>query len=433
MKGLLYLCVLGAVGWLLIPAAVFGNGFDIYEQSAKAVGMGGAVTAQADEPAAIFFNPAGITQLDGTQVSVGACFVMPTMSFKSDGNPAMGTSLDQRWKIKDRTWPIPNGYVTHKVNDKVSIGLGTFAHFGLGVEWPNDWEGRFTPGTTKTVIVTTSISPVIAFKPSERLSIGFGPYIQFFDIELNNQAFVALPSPPLTPNRNRGQTVDARMTAEDWDWGWQAGLLVKIVDGLTFGASYLSEVRHRLNNGDQGLTSLANGALVSSQGCSSIFTLPATLRLGLAWKRGGWALEAGAQWTEWSSYKSLRADFDDGTFLDCRKRWHDVWTWRIGAQYRVSKYLDVRAGVFYDETPIPRSTLDPLVPSGDRVGYCGGFGLNLGKMTLDFGYNYIKDRSRRWNNPSGDVNVGPATLTRVTGRFEKAYAHLYSVNVTYRF
>jgi len=429
MRRLLCVCLLGTVGWFLAPASVFGNGFDIYEQSAKAVGMGGAVTAQADDPSAIFFNPAGITQLDGTQASLGACFVMPTMSFKSDGNLAMGTSPGQKSKIKDRTWPIPNGYVTHKVNDKVSIGLGTFAHFGLGVEWPNDWEGRFTPGTTKTVIVTTSISPVIALKPSERISIGFGPYIQYLDIELNNQALIGLPTAPLTPDRNRSQTVDAKMTANDWDWGWQAGMLVKIVDCLTFGASYLSEVRHRLN-GDQ---DLANSTLVSSQGCSSTFILPATLRLGLAWKNGRWALEAGAQWTEWSSYKSLRADFDDGTFLESPKRWHNVWAWRIGAQYRVNKYLDVRAGLFYDETPIPNSTLDPLVPSGDRIGYCTGFGLNLEKMTFDFGYNYIRDRSRRWNNPSGDVNLGPAALTRVTGRFEKAYAHLYAVNVTYRF
>ena len=433
MKKLPTLFLVAAFNLFCLMGFAFGNGFDIYEQSAKAVGMAGAFTAQADDPSAIFFNPAGITQLDGTQASVGACLVLPTMQFQSNGNAVMGSYPGETVKIKDHTWVIPNVYVTHKVNDKVSIGIGSFAHFGLGVEWPQYWEGRFTPGTTKTVLTTTSISPVIAFKPFENLSIGLGPYIQYFDIKLNNLVFIAPPTPPLTPNSNRAQTVDASLTANNWDWGWQAGFRLKIIDGLTFGAAYLSEVRHKITDGDQELRSLANGALILKQGFSAEFILPATLRLGLAWQRDPWTIEAGAQWTEWSSYKTLQAVFDNGTSLTSPKNWHNAWLWRIGAQYRVNKYLDLRAGFLYDVTPIPSDTLDPLVPSGDRKGFCGGFGLHLGGFTVDTGYNYIKDESRSWNNPSGAVKVGPATITRVTGKFEKAYAHIFALNVTYRF
>ena len=433
MKKLPTLFLVAAFNLFCLMGFAFGNGFDIYEQSAKAVGMAGAFTAQADDPSAIFFNPAGITQLDGIQVSVGACLVMPTMQFQSNGNAVMGSYPGETVKIKDHTWVIPNAYVTHKVNDKVSIGIGSFAHFGLGVEWPKYWEGRFTPGTTKTVLTTTSISPVIAFKLLENLSIGLGPYIQYFDIQLNNLVFIAPPTPPLIPNSNRAQTVDASLTANNWDWGWQAGFRLKIIDGLTFGAAYLSEVRHKITDGEQEIRSLTNGALILTQGFSAEFTLPATLRLGLAWQRDPWTIEAGAQWTEWSSYKTLQANFDNGTSLASPKNWRNAWLWRIGAQYRVNKYLDLRAGFLYDETPIPSDTLDPLVPSGDRKGFCGGFGLHLGGFTVDTGYNYIKDESRSWNNPSGDVKVGPATITRVTGKFEKAYAHIFALNVTYRF
>lgn len=410
-----------------------GNGFDIYEQSAKAVGMAGAFTAQADDPSAIFFNPAGITQLDGTQVSVGACAVIPTMQFESNGNAVMGTYPGETVKIKNHTWVIPNTYVTHRINDKVSAGIGSFAHFGLGVEWPKYWEGRFTPGTTKTILTTYSISPVIAVKPLKNVSIGAGPYIQYFDIKLNNLVLIGPPSPPLTPGSNKGQTADATLTTDNWDWGWQAGFQLRIVDGLTFGAAYLSEVRHKLTEGKQELRSLANGALILKQGFSSEFTLPATIRLGLAWQKGPWTVEAGAQWTEWTSYKTLSAVFADGSSLISPKSWDNAWLWRIGAQYRVSQYLDLRAGFLYDETPIPSSTLDPLVPSGDRKGYCGGLGFHLDRLTLDLGYNYIQDQNRKWNNPSGDVKVGPVTATRVTGQFSKAYAHILSVNVTYRF
>ena len=430
---LLVLSLFTVINIFLLTGLALGNGFDIYEQSAKAVGMAGAFTAQADDPSAIFFNPAGITQLEGTQVSVGACLVMPTMQFQSNGNAVMGSYPGQTAKIKDHTWVIPNAYITYKVNDKVSVGIGSFAHFGLGVEWPHSWEGRFTPGTIKTILTTTSISPVIAFKPLENLSLGFGPYIQYFNIKLNNLAFIAPPTPPLTPNSNRVQTVESSLSASNWDWGWQAGFRLKIIDGLTFGAAYLSEVRHKITDGDQEVTSLANGAVILKQGFSGEFTLPATLRLGLAWQGGPWTIEAGAQWTEWSSYKTLQAIFDNGTSLRSPKNWHNAWLWRIGAQYRVNKYLDLRAGFLYDETPIPSDTLDPLVPSGDRKGYCGGIGIHIDRLTFDVGYNYIQDESRTWNNPSGDVKVGPATITRVTGKFEKAYAHIFAINVTYQF
>ena len=106
---------------------------------------------------------------------------------------------------------------------------------------------------------------------------------------------------------------------------------------------------------------------------------------------------------------------------------------QFGDRHSLDGRSALRAGFFYDETPIPGNTLDPLVPSGDRKGYCGGAGLHFDRLTFDVGYNYIQDESRTWNNQSGDVRVGPATITRVTGKFEKAYAHVVALNVTYRF
>jgi long-chain fatty acid transport protein len=138
-------CLLFVANLFILAGLTFANGFDIYEQSARAVGMAGALTAQADDPSAIFFNPAGITQLDGTQVSLGACMIMPTMQFQSNGNAVMGSYSGETSKIKDHTWVIPNAYVTHKINDIVSVGIGSFSHFGLGVEWGDYWGGSLYP------------------------------------------------------------------------------------------------------------------------------------------------------------------------------------------------------------------------------------------------------------------------------------------------
>jgi long-chain fatty acid transport protein len=415
------------------PALLLANGFDIYEQSAKAVGLGGAFTAQADDPSAIFFNPAGIVQLEGTQFSLGVCPIIPSMRFKTDGNPIMGTVAGQTWRIKKNTWVIPNAYATHRVNKNIAFGIGMFSHFGLGVEWPNAFDGRFSSGVIKSVLKTTSVSPVIAVRPTERFSIGFGPYLQRFNIEMRNRAFIAPPVPPLTPDRNLAQTIDAELRGSNWGWGYNVGALVGLTETLYFGASYISEMRQHITDGTQTLTSSATGQRILRQDFSSSITLPAKLRTGLAWKRHPWTIEIGAEWTEWSSYRVLRADFADGTLMESQKNWRNVWMYRLGVQYSLNKYVDLRAAFLFDESPIPSDTLDPLVPSGDRSVLCLGVGVHLGDFTVDVGYNHVWDQDRRWNNSSGNVNVGAFPLTRVTGRFRDAYADLFAVNVTYRF
>ncbi|MGD0237065.1 MAG: OmpP1/FadL family transporter [Syntrophorhabdales bacterium] len=417
---------------LALPSCLFANGFDLYEQSAKAVGLGGAFTAQADDPSAVFYNPAGIVQLEGTQASAGVSLIRPAVKFTTDGNPAMGTAPGETWRAGDHVWPIPNAYLTHRVNDNVSVGIGMFSPFGLGIEWPGNFEGRFTPGAEKALLTTTSISPVIAVKASERFSFGFGPYAQYFGIDLRNSAFVPLPAPPFTANRNLAQTVDAELKGNDWGWGLNAGMRVNITEKLIFGASYLSQVTHNVD-GKETLTSSATGLVVARQDASSSITLPAKVRTGLAWKQNPWTVELGAEWTEWSSYKTLSVDFADGASLQSQKNWHNAWMYRLGAQYSVNKYLDLRAGFYLDESPVPRSTLDPLVPSGNRTALCLGVGTHFGRFTVDAGYNHIWSQSVRWNNSSGNVMVGPFPLTRVTGQFGDVSGDIFAVNVTYRF
>lgn len=118
--------------FLVIPTIAFSNGFQINEQGAKALGMGGAFVAQADDPTAVYFNPAGITQLDRTQVSFGVSPIMPYASFKSD-NTGKTTDADEN------TFLIPNFFAVIKLNERLSLGIGGFSNYGLSSEWPENW------------------------------------------------------------------------------------------------------------------------------------------------------------------------------------------------------------------------------------------------------------------------------------------------------
>ena len=431
--------ILFCLGTLILPilsGLAFGSGFEIYNQGTKALGMGGAFTAQADDPTAIFFNPAGITQLKGTQVSIGIGAIQPEMTFQSNGNSIMGSTAGQETSIKAQTWFIPNGYVTHKLSDMFSIGLGSFSNFGLGVEWPRSFEGRFSQGAEKAVLTTYSFNPVIALAPVKWASFGFGPVLQYMGIDLQNLVFIAPPVPPLTGNRNLSQTAEGELKGNNWAWGGSAGLLLHLPENFHFGASYRSRVYHEITGGKQELSLLSNGALIQSQGASSKLTLPSSFTVGLAWRKDPWTFEADAEWVEWSTYGKLEAQFSNGTSLSVPKNWNNSWTYMFGVQYALkvlSHYFDLRAGYRYEESPIPSDTLDPLVPSGVRMGFCLGLGSHFGPLTIDLGYNYVYDQPRKWNNASGDVELGPVTLTRVTGTFKDKYTNILATNISYKF
>lgn len=423
--------LIGTLSLIMLSTSVYGSGFETHEQGAKAVAMGGAFTAQADDPSAVFYNPAGITQLEGTQIYAGAAMIRPHVKFKSNGNPAMGTLPGETTSNQSRYYFPANGYITHKLSNYFSLGFGSFTDFGLGTEWHRDFEGRFTPGAFKTQLTTLSLNPVIAVRPIEQVSFAIGPILQRLDLDVKNLAFVAAPTPPFTPNRNIAETAEVKLKGFDWAWGYNIGLLLHLPFNFHFGTSYLSQVQHSIEDQHRKVA-LANG-LVLRQRASSRLNLPAAVKFGLAWKKDPWTLEADAQWIEWSSYRRVITTFADGTFAASEKDWHDAWSWQFGAQYRLSRYFDLRAGFRYEESPIPRHTLDPIVPSGNRKIYCTGIGTHFGSLTIDLAYNYVQDQDRKWNNSAGDVAVGPVTLTRVTGKFVDGSAHVVSVNIGSKF
>lgn len=416
---------------IALPVLVFANGFQINEQGAKSLGMGGAFVAQADNPDAVYFNPAGITQLEGAQISLGVSPISPSATFESNST---GSSTD----AKERTFYIPNFYATLKATDRVSAGFGIFANYGLATEWPHNWEGRYITGGTKAEIVTLTLNPNIAFKVTDKLSLAVGIDIQNLDITLENKVIMLPINGSVLLLNSDG---DSKLTADDWAYGYNLALHYSITKNWKAGISYRSKIKHEIKDGTAKL-SLPAGEIIGQgpvpamkieKTGSADLTLPDILYIGTSYKLGKFTFELDGQWTGWSSYDELKVEFEDGSQQVKPKDWNDVWAIRFGAQYQVNDMLALRAGIIRDYSPIPDETLDPLVPSGDRWLYAVGFGLNFNKITLDFAYNYLDDEDRDFNNPVGEEAPYGYAAPTLTGKFKDIDAHIFGVSLTYKF
>ena len=169
--------VLALILTLAAPAFGLGEaraeGFSITQWSARGMSLGNGLVGRADDPSAVAYNPAGITQLPGTQLMLGTVVERPSSKMSGEWtNMLSGTKQYTTTSIEQKTWVIPHFYVTHQMTDRAWLGVGIFSRAGLGNGYPDGW-----PGSSALVDVrlqTLTINPNIAFKVTDRLSLAIG-------------------------------------------------------------------------------------------------------------------------------------------------------------------------------------------------------------------------------------------------------------------
>lgn len=412
----------------------FCHGWGAYDQGAKARSMAGAYTGLADDPSAIFYNPAGITQLDGNQLSAG--FLIPIIRghFESDGTSGIpGTSQGDETHIKDQLFIIPNLYFTYRINDKLSLGIGEYTTFGLGFEWPDSFEGRFGPGGINGEIQTMTLNPVAAYKVMDSLSLSFGARLQRAKINLKNNIFIA----------SGVDEVRSEIAGDNIGIGWNAGLLYKINEELSMGLSYRSAMKHSFCDLDVGfspqiemLGSFPIGILNTKADLD--VTLPQFASFGFAWSKGPFTMTFDGYWWDWSEIDRLAFKLHDPVAgqksLEIPMNWENTWSWAIGGEYIINaldRDISLRAGIMYDKCPTPDETVGLSGFQGSNILYCLGIGSMVGPFYSDFCFSYIDYKDRTYNNANGDApNPGGG---RVTGQLKGYETILIGANLTYKF
>lgn len=393
----------------------YGAGFALYEFGARGTSMGGTMIGRADDASAVAYNPAGITQLEGTQTMIGMSVVAPGGKVQTPGESTT---------IKSNYWTPPHAFLTRQMSDKAWLGLGLYTRFGLGTEFPDGWPGEYN--NLFTSVKSLSFNPNLAYKLTDSLSLAVGGEVMWFDFYQKKMV-----------GRPLGG-MEAEVDGDSFGFGGNVALHYKPNDTWAIGATYKSRVKQTIKgdatfNRSPVATALGYFNNTSAEGD---LTLPDSFGLGVMFKpHEKLSLEANAIYTLWSTYDKLEITYDnaltpgaptgDAKVSSTSKEWKDVWRFQVGAEYSLNDLIDLRLGYVFDQIPDTDEYADYMTPTNDRHIVTTGIGFSGEKISLDISYSYLWFDERSINARAADGILNST--------FKDGHTHLIGMSLGYKF
>lgn len=408
---------------LLVPVAAFASGFGIFTQSASSLGQAAAVIAHGEEPSAIFFNPALISRLAGTQMEIGTTLLVPSRQFTS-------AETGRRTDTKDSVFFPSTLFVTHRFSDRLSAGLGVFSPFGLGTDWGDGWEGRYL--ATRSEMTTVAVNPVASLRVTRNLAVAAGIDILYLDTTLERKINLNGVNAAMGGSLGTGPFPDVgqKFSGNGTGIGFNLGVLYDVAPSLSLGVSYRSKITAGIK-GKGSFDKQVPGLLTDSPGRADL-NLPQQVFAGVSYSGfDPLTLEAAVRWEDWSSFRDLTVRFDNGTSSSTRKNWKSAFAYAVGASYRLNPTVSLLAGYLYSDTPVPDDAFEPSIPDADTHLFSTGALFNFGRYRISFAYAFQMLDARTKNNTLGDPfarnGAGAATGTYRSG------VHMVSTGLAVKF
>jgi long-chain fatty acid transport protein len=423
-----------------LSGSVGANGFSLPVQDALQVGRANAGNvAAASDASTAFHNPAGMTELSGPQMLAGFTVVYAgydvdnrdsTATTPGAGGAAVPITGD---KGDPRTvQPIPTAFYARPLGPTRDfwLGLALTAPWGLGVQYDDDWFGRYD--SVETRLTTINLSPAVAYRITEWLSIGGGFNIEYADAKLTN----ALPNTLAPGGPTAATDGQAKFTGDDISLGYNVGVLIKPWPRTRIGLHYRSGMTHDLT-GTFRVRNLT-GPLAPGNGrvdAKVKLREPDVASLGVAHEvLAGTTLFAEAQWFNWSRFNELRVKFADGRADSVRgQNWKDTWSFYGGFEQRLLEKWTLRAGAGYEPTPTVDAFRNTSLPDGDRVRLAAGISYDWSeRLRIDFGYAHVFSQ-REDIDLTQQFFEGAAAGTTTTRARASLFVNDFALRVRYRF
>jgi long-chain fatty acid transport protein len=391
---------------MFLPASVLAIGFRIPNQDAEAIARGNAFAATADNPSAIYYNPAGIPQLPGQNFQVG---LLNYFGLNTHYDSASGGSSDTRFEVL----PVPQIYYTVSPKElPLSFGFGIYAPFGLGVKWPQDSGFRSIAINSKLQYLT--VNPVVAWKIHPALSIGIGPTINYSEIEFSRGLTSA--------------TDMLKFKGNDFDFGFNAGILWQPHRQWSFGANYRSATTMNY----EGDTKYNPGVSIPSAETTARIPFPQIASAGVSFRpTTNWNIEVDVDWSDWSTintvvFKGTSAIF--GSDLPLQLNWHQSWLYELGITRSFGDGWYASVGYYFCGDTTPSKYFTPAVPDTDLHVGSIGFGHKGDRWSWAIAGQIIAGPKREIS----DSQTNPFTGETANGKYQ-LFIPTLSLSAGYRF
>ncbi len=371
------------VGAMILAGSTWSlsaTGFRMPDQDAFATARGEAFVATADNPSAIYYNPAGITQLQGNNFRVGIFGVYIDPTYKSPSGATYHN--DQNYHA------IPQLFYTYSPEKSpLSFGLGVYSPFGLSLRWPQDT--GFRTVVTDGQLTSFTFNPVAALKVSPNLSIGAGVTVNYADIDLAQG--LVWPAQPFDEFRFKGS---------GWNVGYNLGLLWKPHDKISIGVTFRSTTTVNLD----GHTAFHNDVTIPGflpafpqqrVPANADFSFPLSAAFGISYRpTPKWNLEFNADYTDWTTLRTVTVQ-QAAPFppllpqnVPLTLNWESSWYYEFGATRYLGNGWSVSAGYIYNENSVPDAHYTPLVADLDRHFFSIGTGHKGKRFDFDIAYQF---------------------------------------------
>ncbi len=393
-----------------LPFWGFSQSFQVNLQGQKQISMAGAGTGLAIDEASVFFNPGAVSFLEENGIQGGVSALFLKTSFRETGSNITEHN-------KDKIAPPFQLYgVWGAPQSRLKFGLGVYTPFGGAMHWDEDWSGKYA--VTSLDLQAIYVQPTASYKITDNIGIGAGLVYAHGKVDLRRAV-------PVTLNNGKSSTAQLKGTSNDF--GWNAGIFIKDVYGLSIGITHRSQVTAKLTDGD--------AIFVVPEVLGSSFPtkfkaelpLPATTTIGFGYNVSpSTTLALDVNWVGWSKYKELAFDYDNNSRIEDTKsprNYKDAGAIRLGVQHQYNDKFTVRAGAGYAITPVKEGYVTPEVPDANRILLSAGFGYRpTQRFAIDFSFLYENVESR------SETNIE----TGLSGEFKTA-VYIPGLSVSYKF
>ncbi|MBN1273557.1 MAG: outer membrane protein transport protein [Candidatus Aminicenantes bacterium] len=386
------------MSWCFLPA----SDFHLFECGGKAGTYGGAFVARADDPSAVYYNPAGIAFFEGINIKLN-------LLYGNLGHAVEGETVGSPVRSRSRQFR-GSYYFSFQLLNGISFGMGMFAPYVFESKWPQDWEDSLR--CVRSKLTSTTIRPVLAFRISDRFAFGLGPDFIFSGLEWAHTL-------PFSYYNYKGEFIEEDILKSFDVSGnavsFSAGFLFHISERFHVGGKY----QHKTTIKSKGLYKLS---YFPSRNATSQITLPSEVLLGFMLSpHRKISLQLDFQWTGWGAIESwdIIPELEETEsislyFLPERVllEGKDNWTVKAGVEYHLNSVISLRAG--YSRHQNWQNVLNPVFPSLNRNVFSVGFGYDgpmwsptdkrqIGFFSFDLYFQAVFSNRRATSTSAGDL------------------------------